>query len=121
MNNVKLAVVLAILGIAAIGYGGFKFFSGEEVEYTLKCKESKEVFTLKVPVNSEFPIENPKTKAKTLYKAEPFYCTVTQKNVYMIPEQEEIPLTMEPGFKEGAQEGTNNKPVPPVVEKPDEN
>lgn len=121
MNNVKLAVVLAILGIAALGYGGMKFFQGQDVEYILKCLETKEVFTMKLPANTEFPCVNPKTKNKTLYKAEPYYCTATNKNVYMITDQEQIPESMGPGHKEGVPVGAaSDKPKAPVVEEPED-
>lgn len=97
MNNAKLAVVLAIVGIVALGFGAYKYFMVEEVMYTLKCKESGEIVTMKLPVNTEFPCVNPKTKAKTLYKADRYYDKITKKDVYMLPEFEEIPPTMTPG------------------------
>lgn len=120
MNNAKLAVVLAILGIVALGYGVNKFLAGQDVEFTLKCLETKEIFTMKLPANTEFPYENPKTKAKSLYKADPFFDEVKQQNVYMIPEKEEILPSMTPGVKAGAKTGTTGTVKPPVVEEPED-
>lgn len=123
MKNAKVAVILAIVAVAVLGFGGFKFwnwYQGEVVEMTLKCKDTGDIVTMKLPVNTSFPVENPKTKAKTLYKAERYYCTVTKKNVYMIPELEEIPATLNPGGEDGAKDGAAT-PSTPVVEEPEEN
>jgi hypothetical protein len=100
MKNAKVAVVLALVAIVVLGFGGFKFYKwylGGEVEFTLKCKESGEIVTMKLLASTQFPIENPKTKAKTLYKAERYLDQNTKKEVYMIPEIEEIPPTLVPG------------------------
>lgn len=120
MRNPKVAVVLAIIAVAVLGFGGFKFFKwyqGEEVECVLKCKESGEIFTMKLPSNTAFPYENPKTKAKTLYKADRYFDTVTKKNVYMISEFEEIGANLQPGGEADAKVAPD-KPV--VVEEPKE-
>jgi hypothetical protein len=122
MKNPKVAVVLAIIAVAVLGFGGFKFFKwyqGEEVEYVLKCKDSGEIFTMKLPSNTAFPYENPKTKTKSLYKADRYYDTVTKKNVYMIVEFEEIPPTMRPGGEDSAVKDAVT-PDKPVVEEPKE-
>lgn len=93
MNNKNLAIVLAILAVAALGYAGFKMFGpGEKFQVEVKCEKCQTVEKADVCAKTQYPVNCKKCNTPTAfqamkYKCDNANCEYGKKEVMLIPKE----------------------------------